>query len=432
MHRLSDLDLVIHGVTKIEGHTDLELKIRQRKVVDVKLKINENKRFYTQAIRGKAFNNVSQLVSRICGTCSIAHQMACTQAIENACNIEVSEQTVLLRSLLLNGLMMRDHAMHLYLFALPDVLRKESILEFNGKEKKYIEDAFSVKKAGNELCTLIGGRAIHPMNMMLGYFIKLPEKEKIKKTLKTLQDNRMRVLDLIEVFNECNFELNTEHEFLALVGKEYNFNGFEIQSTQGFCIPKPAFGEYLARVIFPFSQATGFELEGKPYMVGAIARLNLNGNALHEKTKADIRQALKRFPSNNVFLNNLAQAIEILHCIDKSIEVLESIELKEETKPEIKAKDNTGIGVIEAPRGTLYYSMEVTSDGKIRKGDLVIPTQQNQVSMQLNIKKLVEEMLEKNIDDKHQIQHEIEKLIRAYDPCMSCASHFLKIKWTEI
>jgi len=425
MHRINELDLTIKGISKIEGHTDLEIKIKKDKVKEVKLKISENKRFYTQAIRGKPFNNVSQIVSRICGTCSIAHQIACTLAIENACDFNASNNTMLLRKLLLNGLMIRDHAMHLYLFVLPDLFEKESIFEL---KDKWLKDAFSVKKAGNELCTLIGGRAIHPINMNLGFFNKIPEKNEIKSVINSLKTEREKVIALINLFNESSFSLNVNEEFVALVSKKLNFIEGELTSTANICIPKTTFFDYFERVIFPYSQATGFKLKGKPFIVGALARINLNKNALNNETTKEIKNALKNFPSQNIFLNNLAQAIEILHCIDESIELLESNEFKEE-KVEVKPKEKKGIALIEAPRGTLYYLMELTKEGKIKEGNIVIPTQQNQVSMQLNIKKLVESLLEKGIKDKHLIQHEIEKLIRAFDPCMSCASHFLKIKW---
>ncbi|MFH1364431.1 MAG: nickel-dependent hydrogenase large subunit, partial [Candidatus Aenigmatarchaeota archaeon] len=171
-----------------------------------------------------------------------------------------------------------------------------------------------------------------------------------------------------------------------------------------------------------------FEFEGQPYMVGALSRMNLNKSSLHKDTKRDLANVLKIFPSNNVFHNNLAQAIEILHCIDRSIELIETAELKTEHIPELKHKITSGVGVIEAPRGTLYYMISMKSDGTIGYGNLVIPTAQNQLMMGRDVKNLVESILDKH---RSHVEYELEKLIRAYDPCMSCAAHFLKVKWDE-
>jgi coenzyme F420-reducing hydrogenase alpha subunit len=191
-------------------------------------------------------------------------------------------------------------------------------------------------------------------------------------------------------------------------------------------IPEAHYWEHLQRVIIPYSQAAGFELEGKDFMVGALARMNLNRDKLHRETRRDLAKYIRMFPSENIYHNNLAQAIEIMHCIDHSIEILENTEFKNEPKTEFKIKEGRGVGVIEAPRGTLYYAISLDKEGKINYGNLVIPTAQNQIKMENDIKTLVSQNLDKN---KHLIQHEIEKLIRAFDPCMTCATHFLKVKW---
>jgi sulfhydrogenase subunit alpha len=156
--------------------------------------------------------------------------------------------------------------------------------------------------------------------------------------------------------------------------------------------------------------------------------MNLNKNSMHSQTKDEVPKILSTFPSKNVFHNNLAQAIEILHCIDHSIELLESNEFKEENHEPVVVKEGDGVGMLEAPRGTLFYALSINEKGMVKYGNIIVPTQQNQIGMEKSVVKLVEE----NIDQSRaKIEYEIEKLIRAYDPCMSCASHFLKIKWHE-
>ncbi len=425
MHK--DFDINIEHLSKTEGHADLEIRVRNGKVEDVKLKISENKRFYTQAIRNKVFNSVPQLVSRICGTCSIAHLTCSIEAVEKALGIQPSEQTILLRKLAMYGMMIRDHAMHLYFFVLPDVFEKDSILDFDKSLSKWVEQAFAIKGAGNNLSKLIAGRAVHATYEQIGYFSNLPKKDDVKKIIEELKAVRQDVFDLLDLLYECKFKFERKTNYVALCTDDFSFLEGRIKSSDGVEIAEEDYWDYLNRVIIPYSQATGFKFEGKEYMVGAIARLALNKDALHRDAKRDAQKYLSVFPSFNVFHNNLAQAIEILHSIDHSIEILETTEFKEEPRPEIKLKAGKGIGVVEAPRGTLYHMIDLTSDGKVRYGNFVIPTAQNQIKMENDIKMLVEQMLDR---DEHEIQHEIEKLIRAYDPCMSCASHFLRIKWS--
>lgn len=424
MHK--DFDISLNKISKIEGNASLEIKIRKGEVKKVKLKITENKRFYTQAIRGKHCLAVHQIVSRICGTCSISHLLCCIEAVEKALNIKPSEQTILLRKLAQYGTMIRDHALHLYFFVIPDILGVDSVLEI--ENTKILEQAFRVKAAGNALSSLIGGRAIHPNYIQVGYFDKIPsERDEIKRVIKILKSVRNDVLDLVDILDRCNFSYKRDRTFVALVTKDYTFIEGEIRSSDGMVIKEEDYWNYLNRVVIPYSQATGFQFKGREYMVGALARMNLNASAIHKDTMKDIKKHLSKFPSNNVFHNNIAQAIEILHSIDHSIEILETKEFKEEEKPEIKIKSSEGVGVLEAPRGTLYYMLSINNEGKINYGNIVIPTAQNQIIMEIDIKDMVSKMLDK---PKNEIIHEIEKLIRAYDPCMSCASHFLRVKWT--
>jgi coenzyme F420-reducing hydrogenase alpha subunit len=181
-------------------------------------------------------------------------------------------------------------------------------------------------------------------------------------------------------------------------------------------------------VVIPYSQATGFKCGGKDYRVGALARINLNKSGLHKDTRKYAAKYLSTFPSHDIFDNELAQAIEMLHCVDRAIQILESTEFKPELPPRLTPTAGIGVGVIEAPRGTLYYEMQIGDQGLVKDGTLVIPTAQNQVTMECDIGKFVQEMLQKDLP-KEEIEHSIEKLIRAYDPCMSCATHFLKVNW---
>ncbi len=423
-----DLDISINKLSKIEGHADLNIKIRGGEVKEVDLRVMENKRFFTEAVKGKDYNAVPQIVSRICGTCSIAHLTACIEAVEKTLKVPISTQTLLMRKLTMYSLMIRDHALHLYFFVLPDIFKVDSILELIKKRKDLVHDALHVKEAGNNLSTLVAGRAVHAPFEKVGGFNNTIDEEKKKIVIKELEENRQRVLKLAEIFYQLDWKLERETNFVALKTDDFSFLEGKIYcSFENICIEEKDYWDHLHNVVLPYSQANGFKFEGKEYMVGALARMNINQENLHPRTKQDCQKYLQLFPSKNIYHNNLAQAIEILHSIDHSIEILSQNKFKKEISAQPEQLSGEGVGVIEAPRGTLYYWLGI-NEGKIRYANLVIPTAQNLINMREDIRKMVKEKIEKK-EKKEAIKKEAEKIIRAYDPCMSCASHFLRINW---
>ncbi len=442
----NNFDINLEEISKIEGAASLEVKIRNNKIEDLKFSISEWKRFYTQAIKGKPAMAIPQLVARICGTCSNAHLLAAIEAVEDAFNITPSPQTMLLRKLLYYGLIIRDHALHLYVFSLPDLFGKDSILDFDENDPlqhELLDDTFSVKEIGNQLSIIVGGRSVHAPMPTVGGFLKLPELAKIKNLKIDLETIRPKILKLIQIYLKAkdNQVLKSPMRFAGLYSNDFSFLEGEIKScttsnlndTLTTCkiIPEKDLGKYLDGIIIPYSHARGFKFAGDLMMVGALARLNISKDTLNSKTKNSISDVLKIFPSANIFHNNLAQTVEILHAIDASIEIIDGLtEIKPETplKIDLATKKNVGIGVIEAPRGTLYYELEINADSTVKKGEIIVPTGQNQILMERAIYELIEDQLIKNVD-KEQIIAQVENLIRAFDPCMSCAAHFLKVKW---
>jgi len=424
MHQ-GDLNISINKLSKIEGHADLDIKVRNGKVEDVNLRVMENKRFFEQAVKGKPFGSVPQIVSRICGTCSIAHLTCCIEAVEKALDVKPSPQTILLRKLTMYSLMIRDHALHLYYFILPDIFGIDSVLELADKEKELIHQSLHVKEAGNNLSNLVAGRAVHAPFEQIGGFSIIPDKEKITPTIKELKSVRKFIIKLADIFCDSKWEAKRKTNFVALTTPDFSYLEGIIKSTSGAVIKEENYWDHLQNVVIPYSKASGFEFEGKEYMVGALARMNLNRESLHPNTKKDMEKYIDVFPSNNIYHNNLAQAIEIIHSIDHSIEILENTEFKKEEIIKPSKIDGKGVGVIEAPRGTLYYWLAIDK-GKLRYLNLVIPTAQNLLNMREDIKDVVEAQIDKG---EEAIKGEAEKIIRAYDPCMSCASHFLKINW---
>ncbi len=426
------VDLSMDHISKIEGAATLDVRLKDNKVEYVHMKILEHKRFYTKAIEGKPIIALPQLLSRICGTCSNAHIMASIEACEHALGIDPSPQTMLLRHLTMNGLNIRDHALHLYLFAMPDLVGKDAFLDFDEDdefEHQMLHDGFGIKAAGNHLAEIVAGRSVHGQYPAIGGYMRFPDKEGIERSVKELQGIRGAVLRCIKVFMDCDFTFDRHTNFMGLVPKDqYGFLDGDVVTSMGEVVTEDGFRDLLEHVVIPYSMASGYTHKGEPFMIGSLARINLAQDKLMESTKKDAADALAMFPSTNIFHNNLAQAIEILHCVDQSLDIFANNEFAPEERVAIPKRAGVGVGVIEAPRGTLYHKVEVDDKGIVTSGEVIVPTGMNQINMEYDIGGLIEQMLEKKASEE-EMKFEMEKLIRAYDPCMSCASHFLKVNW---
>lgn len=425
-------DVSMEHITKIEGDASISVKVEDGKVIDVKFQTVEYKRFFTEAMKGKAIMAIPAHLARICGTCSNAHIMAAIEACEDALDITPSEQTEVLRSLTMHGLTIRDHALHLYLFSLPDVYGKDAFLDLDEnipEEHQILHDGFGIKAAGNFLATLVAGRSVHAQYPTIGGFLHFPDKAGIDEAIAKLREARPAALRLVQIFKDQPFHLDRQMNFQALIplGNFGYING-EIRTSRGEVFPEKEYRNLLEHVVLPYSQASAYKYKGESYFVGALARLNIAKDKLHPNTKESVPEALQVFPSTDVFHNNLAQAIEILHSIDESIDILSTRTFAPEPLIKKPARDAVGIGVVEAPRGTLYHKIVVGADGTIKEGEVIVPTGQNQINIEKDVGRLIEDKLAQGVD-REKLPMEMEKLIRAYDPCMSCAAHFLKVKW---
>lgn|SRR3989344_1314202 len=428
-------EITIENITKIEGTAGLQVKIQDGKVTDLKFKISDYRRFYTEAVKGKPIVAVPSFLSRICGTCSIAHLFAAIKAIEKSQGIEVSEQTKILRKLAYDALMIRDHALHLYFFVLPDILEVDSILDIPDDSADpghiLLHDSFDIKKLGTDLSTVIIGAAIHAPIPTIGGFLKLPDQAQFPDLINRLETIRPQVLRGVKTFFDWKENLNRNSDYMCLrneITKKFDFLEGEIVNTNGDHIPENNYYNFLEEVVIPYSQSEGYLLKSnhKDYLVGALARLNFNADLLNSRTKADVTPYLSTFPSGNLYHNNLAQAIEILQCVDDAIDIFKTIKIVPEQPVRKPAQAGVGVGVVEAPRGILYHMAKVNVNGMIEDYDVIVPTSQNQITIENDLKKYFNENLDKEEDTLH---YNAEKIVRAYDPCMSCATNFLKIDW---
>jgi sulfhydrogenase subunit alpha len=360
----------------------------------------------------------------------MSHIFGCTKSIEDAIGLVPSEQTMTQRRLAMWAHLIRDHPLHLYFFVLPDLFDKGSVFDFTSpEEKKIIATALEIKAAGNNLSKMVAGRSIHAPWPVLGGFTQIPDRAKYPNMLHDLEHAREHSLELLDVFYGCPWKFEHDTNYVAMVGPKFDYLSGDLVSSSGLKIAEKDFDKYAERIWKDYSTASAFLLQGKDYMVGSMSRLNLGKKFLHGQTQKDCAKQLVRFPSKNVYDNDLAQAIETIDSINQAIDVLESTDFKPEAPVQPSRKDGTGFAVVEAPRGVLYYNVAI-KEGKVQSMSVAIPTGQNQVRMEKDL----EEMVQQQVDagkDKDYIVHEMEKLIRAYDPCMSCATHFLKVKWKK-
>ena len=426
-------DFIIEAITKIEGDAGLEVVIENDAVKDLRFIIRDYRRFFTTAVRGKRTVAVPSFLSRICGTCSVAHLLASLEAIESSQGIEVSEQTKTLRRLAYDGLMIRDHALHLYFFVLPDILGLDSIFDISDDPHDHghtlLHDSFDVKRIGTDITNVVIGAAIHAPLPTVGGSLRNPDPTKFPDLISRLEAVRPQVLRAIRTFSEWDASLVRNMDYLCLRNDaRFDFLEGDVVNSNGRRVPAPEFKNYLEFVQIPYSHGEGYRFSDthEDYLVGALARLNLNQDLLHPRTKDDTSPYLSAFPSNNIYHNNLAQAIEILHCVDDAIDVLRTIRIVDEEPVRKPPRAGTGVGLIEAPRGLFYHMAQVNEEGTVEDYDVIVPTAQNQINIENDLKDYFNRNLDKG---EEALRVDAESIVRAYDPCMSCATNFLKIDW---
>lgn len=426
-------NIVIDTITKIEGNAGLKVTIEDEAVKDLQFIIADYRRFFSTAVRGRRTVAVPSFLSRICGTCSVAHLFASLMAIESAQGIAVTEQTKALRRLAYDGLMIRDHALHLYFFVLPDILSVDSILDVSDDPDDFghtlLHDSFDIKRLGTDITNATIGAAIHAPWPTLGGFLRNPDPAKFPDLITRLEAVRPQVIRGIETFSRRDESLVRNMDYLALRNDtQFDFLEGDVVNSNGKRISRSEFKNFLQYVQIPHSHAEGYRFSdtGEDYLVGALARLNLNQELLHPRTREDTASSLSAFPSNNVYHNNLAQAVEILQCVDDALDLLRTLQIADEKPVRASGQAGTGVSLIEAPRGLLYHMAKVDEQGVIEDYDVVVPTAQNQINIENDLKDYFSENLDK---DEETLRVNAESIVRAYDPCMSCATNFLKIDW---
>lgn len=422
----SPCELIPDYVTKIEGHGTLNINFKEKTAW---LKVEEGERLVEGILLGRGFKEAPYITSRICGICPVAHNLASIKAMENIFGYTPNHIIIKLRKLLLFGQIIHSHLFHLFFLALPDFMGYKDSIQLASACPAEFHLALNIKRVSEDILKIIGGQVIHPTNTKIGGFIKLPPQSSLLKLLDNLKNTIDEAEDLAKIFLNLPYpKISRETEYLAISsGSGYEFYDGKVASSFGKSFSAGDYKKEIKEEIRPNQTAKIGKRNSSDFMVGALARLNLFYKFLNPKAQKLLTQSNITLPSHNPFHNNLAQAIEILHLYEESIKILNELCLINEKdykqafqNQSIKIKKGKGVGALEAPRGTLYHFYEVDENGLIKKCDIVTPTVCNLGNLEKNAKELLQKTCKLS---KNKCIKQVEMLIRAYDPCITCAVH---------
>ncbi|MDD5693423.1 MAG: Ni/Fe hydrogenase subunit alpha [Patescibacteria group bacterium] len=412
-----------HYICKIEGHGELKLNYKTGRA---RLEIDEGERLFEKLVTGRDYLDAPFITARICGVCPTAHALASIKAIEHAFKVELTPNIIALRKALLAGQIIQSHSLHLFFLALPDYLDVVNAVELHQERPEIFALATTVKKIGDQLVETIGGRAVHPTAPTIGGFLSVPDKNILKKLRDDLESHLPQTLEAAELFANFKYpSLRRETEYLATENSEHlsYYDCEKIISNRGLETPVENYAYAFKEEVRNDSPAKYGKRDGHGFMVGALARLSLDSEHLHPKAAYAYRQIWqKKIPSYNSYHNNIAQAIEIIHLAEEAIIQIDNVlnDRNQVFKVPYRVIEGEGAGAVEAPRGTLYHGVKISEEGKIELYDIVTPTDQNL----LNLEEDATELMSKHKDlSSEKLYREIEMLIRAYDPCITCAVH---------
>ena len=416
----------IDHIAKIEGHASFTADIVRGDIKAAKIKIEEGARLFEGIMRDRKDVEIAELGSRICGVCSVVHTFTGFKALEDAYRIKVEEPALSLRKLMMLGQLINSHSLHLFFFSLSDFFGFKSDLELINAYPEKTHDAIKIRDVGNKIVEIIGGRTVHPLTSCIGGLRQAPDSEKLKKLFDDCRNILPLSIKLAELFANLNypdfirkthFVSLTSYSEYAIYGGKLKVNGMELE-------PK----EFLSRIKeFQAKDkvAKRTHFEDKSYMVGALARLNNNRDRLNLEAGKLLEKSPLKFPCYNPFYNILAQAIEIVHCLEEAARILTRIisewDANKGLSIEPTNRTGEGVGAIEAPRGTLFYDIKV-KNGITESINIITPTAQNLANLEDDLEEIEKLGGFKNLS-REQKEDKIKMLIRAYDPCVTCSVH---------
>ena len=415
-------------LARVEGEGALELEITDGKLHDLHLRIYEPPRFFEKFLEGRSFKEIPDIVARICGICPVAYQMSAIHAIESIFRANPGPWVRAMRRLIYCGEWIESHALHIHLLAAPDFLGFNNVIEMAEKHPDEVRRGLKLQNLGNSLIHLLGGRSVHPVGVCTGGFSSTPDENEIELLLNNLTDSLNDARELISWTAQLNLP-ESKQEFTCVSLRhpdEYPMNEGHIVSSDGLDITIDNYHEHFIESHVPHSTALHSHLNGNPYLVGPLARINLNYDRLPTDVQNILEQNSITFPSQNMFHSIIARAAEIYFALLEAISILESYQAPASPYVEVTPQAGMGYGCTEAPRGILWHQYELDEKGDVLSAVIVPPTSQNQARIEDDLRQSLEAFGLNKDDDALRLHG--ETVIRNYDPCISCATHFLKIK----
>jgi len=414
-------------LTRVEGEGSLIVNIKGNKIKDLKFKIFEPPRFFEAFLVGRHYTEVPDITARICGICPIAYQMSSVHAMERIARIKIEGSIRDLRRLIYCGEWIESHVLHIYLLHAPDFLGYQDALQIAKDHPDVVKKALELKKIGNEIVNLLGGREIHPINVRVGGFYSIPAKSEFLLLLERLKWARDAAIETVRWAASLPFpDFDFDYEFVALRHPdEYPFNEGRLVSNRGLDIDISEYENNFFEEHVAYSNALhSVNKKGEPYFVGPLARFNLNFDKLSPLAQEISKEVDFVPPVTNPFKSIIARAVETLYACDEAIRIIENMDWNTKPYVDFEMPEGTGYGCTEAPRGILYHRYKVGKDGLIQSAKIVPPTSQNQKQIEKDLYEFVTKYI--NLP-KDELQWKLEQAIRNYDPCISCATHFLKL-----
>ncbi|SNZ06942.1 Coenzyme F420-reducing hydrogenase, alpha subunit [Persephonella hydrogeniphila] len=414
-------------LTRVEGEGRIWIETEKGKVKDVVLNIFEPPRFIEGILKGKSYDVIPHITARICGICPVAYQMSGIQAVEDAFGVSVLPEVEALRKIFYYGEWIQSHGIHVFFLHLPDFYGKSSIFEIAKEDRDTFLNALRIKNIGSKIIEIIGGRVSHPVSVVASGFTKYPEKKELENILPDIEKALEYSIYFVKKFSRFSFpedDIGDIHFVSLYKEDEYAILNGDIISNKGLKITKDEFKEWFKEFQVPYSTAKKSRIKGEEiYIVGAIARFNNNFEKLSENALKAAKDINLIPPVKNSFKTILIRLIEIIHSLEKAKEEIENY-IKPSGNISVKPKKSKGTGVSEAPRGILWHEYSFDENGLIQTADIVPPTSQNQDIMEITVKQNLEKS---GIPDIEKMIEEAEKVVRNFDPCISCATHFLKV-----
>jgi len=420
----------LEALTRVEGEGGLLIELHDGQLQNVALDIYEPPRFFEAFLRGRSFREVPDITARICGICPVAYQMSSVHAIESALDVSPTPEVRALRRLLYCAEWIESHALHIYMLQAPDLYGLESVVALAAQQPDLVRQGLKLKKIGNELMALLGGRAVHPVSVCAGGFYKVPTPSELQAFREKVEWALTASLETAKFASALPLpDFRAEYEFVALSHpNEYAMNEGRIVSSAGLDIAVEDYEQTFTEQQVPHSTALHSVRSdrGTSYMVGPLARVNLNFKQLMPLARDAAENSGITWPSFNPYVGIVARAIELVHACEESLQIINSYQQQAKANVECPVRAGEGCAATEAPRGLLYHRYRINEKGLVEFAKIVPPTAQNYRRMEDDLRLLIPKIL-KMTDEE--IVARCEQLVRNYDPCISCSTHFLKLQF---